>query len=179
MQVSPTAVMVMTARGPSTIIAEGGSQAWVLNPKNAKRHPFLVCVQNRHNGTWGNATEPHGTPFLVGRISSVERSPENPDRYIVRVSEYARIAAPPVMWPGRNPVRYVSLAEFGIDPASLAWTPMPTPVAATPPIEEDEDSESLAPEVPPEITGIVPEFRNRIAVMLGIEPGRVRITIEA
>lgn len=176
---SPTAVMVMTARGPDRILAEGGSQAWVLNPANARRHPYVVCVQNRHNGNWGGATEPHNTAFLIGRISSVEPSPETPGRYIVRMSEYARIAVP-VVWPGRNPVRYVTLSDFEVDPATLEWTPMPGPtVEDAESVEEDEHGEPLAPEVSPEsIAGIIPEFRARIAAILGADPAKVRITIE-
>lgn len=177
-QVSPpTAIMVMTARGPARLLAEGGTQAWVLNPTNARRHPYVVCVQNRHNGNWGGATEPHNMAFLIGRISSVNTSPEDPNRYIVRMSEYARIAVP-VVWPGRNPVRYVTLSDFGIDPTALEWTPTPAAEGAAP-IEEDEDGEPAAPEVSPEsIAGIVPEFRARIAAVLGTDPAKIRISIE-
>lgn len=126
---SDTGVVVMTARGPDRIIQEGGSQAWVLNPKNALKHRYLVTVQNRHNGQWGGATEPHGTAFLIGKISDVVPSPEpkSKGRYLVKISEYARIAVP-CKWRGSNPVRYLNIKdEFGIDPDSLEFLPVPTP----------------------------------------------------
>lgn len=124
-----TAVVVMTARGPDRIIQEGGSQAWVLNPKNAMKHRYLVTVQNRHNGQWGGATEPHGTAFLIGKISDVVPSPEpkSKGRYLVKISDYARIDVQ-CKWRGSNPVRYLNIKdEFGIDPDSLEFFPVPTP----------------------------------------------------
>lgn len=50
-------LVVLTARGPARILAESGSQAWRLNPGNAGRLEFCVCVQNRHNGHWGGADQ--------------------------------------------------------------------------------------------------------------------------
>lgn len=179
---SPTAIMVMTARGPARIKHEGGTQAWALNPDNARKHPYVVCVQNQHNGPWGGATEPHNTAFLIGRVSSIEPSPERPERYIIRMSEYARIAVH-VVWPGRNPVRYVTLSDFGIDPSKLEFKPMPQPAKAQ---EEttDENGDPFAPETPAAtpnetMTGLIPEFQQNIASILGIQPSQVRITIEA
>ncbi|MBP0447540.1 hypothetical protein J8J14_22535 [Roseomonas sp. SSH11] len=175
-----SAVMIMTARGPARIIQEGGSQAFVLNPEKAKRHGYVVLVQNQHNGTWGGATEPHGMAFMIGKIRSVDPSPERPERFIVRIERYARIAVP-IVWPGRNPIRYIDLETYGIDPAGLEWIDMPQPVeATTEEISEDEEGEPFAPEAAPVTeTGPFPEFQTRIGTMLGIHPGRVRISIDA
>ena len=63
-------IAVFTARSPERIAREGGSQAWVLNPARAKLCSWLVCTQNRHNPDheFSDATEAHGSAFLVGKI---------------------------------------------------------------------------------------------------------------
>src|SRR5688572_16385173 len=80
-------VAVFTARSPQRVVREGGSQAWVLNPVRAKQCTWLVCIQNRHNSDhdFEDATEPHGSAFLVGKISGLRRSEENPqeERWLV------------------------------------------------------------------------------------------------
>lgn len=119
-------IIVLTARGVDRLLQDGGSQAWRLNPKNAKRVKYCVCVQNRHNGHWGGADQEHGLAFIVGRISDVIVSPERNDRYLIAFSEYARINSPNAWKNGRNPVRYGTLEDFGITaPNSLAWQSMP------------------------------------------------------
>ena len=50
------------------------------------------------------------------------------DRWIIQISEFARINYPNLWDHGRNPVRYASLEELGIDPSALKWEPMPQPV---------------------------------------------------
>jgi hypothetical protein len=117
------AIVVFTARGPEKILAEEGSQAWRLRADRARQSDYLVCTQNRHNGGWGNATEPHGTAFLIGRISEIVPSPERPDRWLIKISEYARISIPNV-WQWQYPVRYTSLEELQIDPKKLAFEPV-------------------------------------------------------
>ena len=129
------AVMVFTYRSLKSILDDGGAQAWVLDPERAQRCTYIVCTRNRHfrdadpvkqNG----AVEPHGTAFLVGRITNVDDAPDiprgYPRRYIVRFCKYATLAPgtfPHAKWPGtQNPVRYVpDIARLGIDPDALEW----------------------------------------------------------
>jgi hypothetical protein len=126
------AIVVFTARSPERLIREGGSQAWLLNPVRAKLCTWLVCTQNRHNPNYefSDATEPHGAGFLLGRISGIHKSLEEreEDRWVIRISEFARINCPNLWDHGRNPVRYASLEELGIDPSTLKWEPLPQPV---------------------------------------------------
>ena len=63
---------------------------------------------------------------MVCNISTVEPSPERPDRYIVRFDEYAIVDIPDV-WPGaRNPIWYVEdIASLGIEPTKLDWLALP------------------------------------------------------
>lgn len=167
-------LVVLTARGPARLLAEGGTQAWRLKPENAKRLAYCVCVQNLHNGHWGGADQEHHHAFMVGRISDVVPSPEGqPKRYLVKFSEYARINYPNA-WPGlRNPVRYATLEEFGItDPDDLAWHPMPASQAAEAPAgaAQDEDQDGPGP-----LT--IPEAKAGLALGLGVPEGAIEITI--
>ena len=127
---SSQCLVVLTARGLDRILCEGGSQAWRLKAKHAAQCEYCICVQNRHNGHWGEPDHKHHQAFLVGRISDVVPAPGRPTRYLVLFSEYARIDYANA-WPGlRNPVHYSTFDEFGItDPARLQWHPMPTAVS--------------------------------------------------
>jgi hypothetical protein len=137
-------VAVFTYRTKREIIASRGSEAWALNPQNAQRCRYLVCTRNRHTFPADCGPEEHGAAFLVGKISVVEPSPERPDRFIIRFSEYALLEPQPVVWPGsRYPVWYVgSLAELQIDESSLVWRPLPSSGQATPALQTTVGSKS-------------------------------------
>lgn len=120
------AIIVFTGRSPTQIVNEGGSQAWALDPQRARECEYLVCTQNRKAGDWAHPTEPHGEAFLVGKVSGVVHSKERqePNRYLIQISEYARTKIPNV-WKGhRNPVRYATLEDLEIDPAKLSFERM-------------------------------------------------------
>lgn len=135
---SDRTITVFTFRTVSMMLEQGGSQAWALNPGNARRCKFVVCTRNRFHD--GAGPETHGTVFLVGKISSVEPSPERPDRFIIRFDEYAVVKSENPVWPGaRNPVWYLDdIRELGIDPDSLNWQPMPEPTSDEADFASDE-----------------------------------------
>lgn len=136
-----TAVFVMTGDGVDRIFQNGGSQSWVLNPKNAAKHKYLVTVQTRKVGQWTGATEPHGTAFLIGKISDIVPSAElnAQGRFLIRISEYARIKVS-CKWRGSNPVRYLDIQEeLGIDPDTLDFQPMPTSTSTISATQPDSD----------------------------------------
>src|SRR5450759_1666385 len=140
------ALAVFTNRGLSRLLQEGVTQAWVLNAENAKKMTYVVCTQNRNDGEWGEPTHEQGQGFLIGKISSVDPSPEGREgRYIVRFSEYAEINKPKMAHDWRNPVRYIDLETFGIDPTKLDFKPMP----------QQEESPSAAHS--PQATGPKPD----------------------
>ncbi len=60
---------------------------------------------------------------MIGRISALEPSPEpdRNDRFIIRFSEYAEIDIPNMAYQWRNPVRYIQLEDYGIDPTKLKF----------------------------------------------------------
>ena len=68
-------------------------------------------------------TAPHRSAFLVGRISQVvpATAPEDTGRWMIQFSEYARTDQASVWTGDRNPVRYTTLDELGIDVDSLQF----------------------------------------------------------
>lgn len=168
---SHNAVTVFTARGPAVILREGGTQAWVLDPKRVRLCEFAVCTQNRgFKDDWGQATEPHQAAFMVGRISEVVPTPEldSQGRWLIRFSEYAEIHIPNA-WPGsRNPVWYTSLEDLGIDPASLTFQPMPEVKVASLP------EQPLVPVHPLNIT----QAKQGLAAFFGVNVDDITITIQ-
>ena len=128
--------VVFTAKSTERILAEGGMSAWRLDRNHARRCGFVVCTRNAHakweQGDWAVGTEAHHTAFLVGKISDVapcEPTPENheaPDnRFIIKFSEFARVNIPDTWAGDRNPVKYRSAEDIGIDFSRLKWEPMP------------------------------------------------------
>ena len=121
-----TAIVVFTARNLRWILADGGSQAWRLDPDRARRTDYLVCTQNRHNTGFGDPAAPHGAAFLLGRISDVVRSPERSDRWLIKIQDYCPLPNIQNVWGGwRYPLRYATLEELGIDPARFSFQPLP------------------------------------------------------
>lgn len=126
------AVVVFTNRGLGRLLEEGGSQAWKLDPERVRKLNYIVCVQNRNDGDWGQPTNDQGEGFLVGKISGVEVNTDDPsnNRYIIRFDQYAKISVPD-MWEKlgglRNPVRYLDDLENYIDMNVLEWKPVRSP----------------------------------------------------
>src|SRR5437763_7560121 len=122
------ALVVFTAKSEETLLRDGGTSSWRLDPRHARRCPYVVCTRNAR-ASWVEGDEPHHSAFLVGRISAVvPAEPDDPedDRFLVRFSHFAHINLPEVWKKGdRNPVRYATLEELGVDAASLQWEPMP------------------------------------------------------
>ena len=171
------ALVVFTARSPDRIIREGGSQAWVLNPARAKLCKWLVCTQNRHHSdhTFSDASEPHGSAFLVGKISIITEAQEDPaqSRWHIGISDYARISQPEVWQHWRNPVRYTTLADLGINPDELEFQAMPVIEAPLPNAALDSPAELPWP--PRLLT--IPEAKQALAATFGVSPDAVEIVI--
>lgn len=162
---------VFTFRSIERILQEGGSQAWNLDPKNAIRCRYLVCCRNQFAEGGAGGPEEHGAAFLVGKISGVEPAPERPERYIVRISEYALINPKPVVWPGsRNPVWYVNeLSDLQIDETSLDWQLMPERSEVMPQEAEDTSAASV------KLT--IAEAKAGLAATFGVSPENIEIIV--
>ncbi|MBI3284227.1 MAG: hypothetical protein HYZ65_05150 [Burkholderiales bacterium] len=167
-------IVVFTARSPERIVREGGSQSWVLNAARAKQCGWLICTQNRHNPDheFSDATEPHGSAFLLGKISGVRRSAEegDDDRWLIAISAYARINVPDAWDHGRNPVRYASLADWGIILDELDFEPMQQAAPAPSPRAPQAAGAGIA-------ALTIAEAKTALAATFGVKPEAVEITI--
>jgi len=117
-----TAIVVFTARSVDEILRDGGSRDWRLDADRARNCEYLVCTQNRRNTDFGAPTAPHGAAFLIGRVSSVVRSPDDHARWLIKISEYVENIIPNIWGKSghlRYPVWYTTLEDLGIDPSTL------------------------------------------------------------
>jgi len=176
-------VVVFTARSLKRILAEGGTSAWRLDPKHTRQCEYAVCTRNAHGhwdqGDWGNGPGAHHAAFLVGKIKKVIPStspPENDEsprnRFLIQFSEYARVNIPD-FWSGdRNPVKYRSVDDLGIDFSKLKWEQMPEPDSASAPVYEAS---------PVNQNGAKPltmaEAKKGLALTFNVPPEAIEITI--
>jgi hypothetical protein len=165
----PTAIVTFTARSKEDIISSAGSQAWVLDRAHARQQAYLVCTRNAYSeSTEGD--EPHGSAFLVGKISDIvpATDPDDAGRWLIKFSEYALVDIPDA-WPGlRNPVHYTTLEKLGIDPAALEFEPAPA-------------TNRTITSVEPAATDVKPltiaQAKRGLAVAFGVREDAVEITI--
>lgn len=164
------AIYVLTGRGIETMLAEGGSQAWVIDTKRARDCEFVVCIQNHKQDNFDpkQLSAPHHSAFLVGKLSGIAApDPGNDDkgtRKKLVFSEYAEIDLPD-KWPGfRNPVFYGDLEDFGIDAKALNFQPMPVQEIAT-----------VATAGPQPLT--IAQAKAGLALSFGVSPADVEIVI--
>lgn len=136
------AIAVFTAKSFDSILREGGSGEWKLDPARAKKCEWVVCTQNAHNPEdYADGNEPHGSAFLVGRISRIGAAG---DRWRIEFSEYARISQPDVWTGDRNPVRYTDLTALGIDVDGLEFQKMEPVATSTPQAVPESDALTIA-----------------------------------
>jgi hypothetical protein len=165
---SGSAVCVFTGRGLDSLLADGGSRAWVLDAKRARACDYVVCVQNRDDkDDWGQVSAPHKTAFVVGKLKDVVRDPESDQkRWILVFSEYAEIDIADA-WPGyRNPVFYTDLNSLNIDVKSLDFHAMPEQ-------ENAPASEGMHRKL------TITEAKEGLALNFGVSPSAIEITVRA
>lgn len=190
-------VSVFSARGIERIIEEGGTQAWVLDPRRAKRAEYAVVIQNRgfaHNDNdWGKVSAKHKQMFVIGKVRKVVKLPKRHERhaqrYSLQFSEYAEIDLKSFLTSNRNPVRYTSVDELynHIDPDALDWKTMPEPTGELTVDDEDLNPEERTAETKPAANCIsqdnehltIPEAKRRLALTLGVSADDIKITIES
>jgi hypothetical protein len=131
-------IAVFTGQSVDQILTDGGSSAWLLNYHRAKQQMFLICVRNTKFADFPGS-EPHKQAFLVGKIGGIRPcgKPGAFRRWFIELSEYALVNYPDA-WDGRNPIKYTTLEEMGVDPLALSFTKMPASsqqAAAAPPIQ--------------------------------------------
>lgn len=179
---SDECIAVFTARSPNRIIREGGSQAWALDPTRARKCRYLICVQNQHNPDrdFSDASEPHGSVYMVAKISDVVPSKDDPgNRWKICISDYS-IHTVMNAWKGwRNPVRYTTLEEMGIDldglrfhsvadeQRNMGMSPDSQTARAMVPTSDDGSPAPLS----------MAEAKPRLAAYYGVGPDSIEIVI--
>lgn len=168
-----TAIAVFTRKSAKEIIEAGGSGSWVLNPENAARQRYLVCCRNAL-GVEFEAEEPHKAAFLVGKIDElvpVGKTKWDQERYRISMSECARMLQPNAWRGWRNPVRYTSLEDLGIDVNALEFTGLEEALGlsstAQAPRPAQKDVRRLT----------IAEAKEGLAATLGISPDAIEIII--
>jgi hypothetical protein len=167
-----SAIAVFTANSRDEILEVGGSASWVVAEKQARRREFLVCIRNARDVDFHDH-EPHGTAFLVGRISGLEpygTDKKGMQRWIIMISEYALIDHPEAWGEWRNPVKYTTLEELGIDPKKLKFKPMPEDRKPLPPPPTPDRSKTGA------LT--IAEAKAGLALQFGVPPEAIEILIK-
>lgn len=159
-------VVIFTSKDTEKFFEEGGSGDWVANKARLAKCSYLVAVANAHS-SWSRHTEDrHAHAFLVGKVSGAFQSKNSPGsaRLVIEFNEFALIDVPNAWGGQRNPVRYTSISEFGIDPGTLEWRKFPTDR-----IKEVDTTSPLT----------VEEAKKGLAKQLGISSECIEITIRA
>jgi hypothetical protein len=160
--------VVLTAKSVERILEEGGTSSWRLDRNHARQCPYSVCTRNA-NADWTEGSEAHHSAFLIGQVSDVVPSTDYEGRYLIKFSEFARVDIPNVWKGDRNPIRYSTLEELGIDSSGLHWEPMPSP-------KEHSKSRGIRP-----LAGTVPltmaAAKEGLALTFGVTPDAIEITI--
>lgn len=117
-------ISVLTFKSVQTILQTGGTQSWALEPSRARNCKFAVLCRNA-NTREAEGNEPHGTAFMVGKISAIVPSTETEGRWLILFSGYA-LCDWADQWDGRNPVRYWTTDDYaGFDFDALVFQPLP------------------------------------------------------
>lgn len=159
------AIAVFTGQSKDEILRNGGSQAWVLNKKNAMRAAYAVLYYNQH-AEWSKSKIDHGKAFIVGKISSVAKSKDYPDRSIILFDEFAEVDKT-YTWGGwRNPVKYATLEELEIDVEMLTFKPMPEVSSSIEPITANRNTPLT-----------IEAAKIGLALTFGVKPEAIEINI--
>src|SRR6202158_1045671 len=158
------AIAVFTSKTVEILLAHGGSRAWVGGAERVKQQEYLVCMRKTKPGTEG-----HGNAFLVGKINAVREhgfDRRGQQRWFFEISEFA---APrhPGQWEWRNPVRYTTLEDLGIELRKLKFEPAPAPTRDLPLPESGVKPLTIA------------EAKAGLAAKFDVSPDAIEIHIKA
>lgn len=160
------AVMVFTSKSLETMRLEGGTGNWAAKEERLKHSKWIIATRNQKSN-WAQGEEPHGSAFLIGRVSGVKPAPApEENRFVIGFDRYAELHIPNAWTNNRNPVAYTSLDALGIDAERLEWKPF----------EIQEDGFPKDASNKPRI--VIDQARSMIARALSIDPEAVKITVD-
>jgi hypothetical protein len=121
-------LILSTAKPPAAIIAQGGSQSWILDPLRMRHVRYAICTVRPSRVAGGQLPKP-GQAFLVGKISGLRpvMIEDTRPRYFVQFSAYAAVAIDDFCSSARIGPRYAGITkvqELGIDLAALRFMPI-------------------------------------------------------
>ncbi|WP_368517441.1 hypothetical protein [Rhizobium sp.] len=139
-----SAIAVLTFKSRERILSDGGTESWKLKKSTAEQFDYVVCTRNVTNPN-SEGPEAHRSAFLIGKISKVVASTETADRFKICFSQYATVNLPDIWKAGwRNPVRYTTLEELGIDLERLDFKEMSwADVVALAHVKHEEDMNDM------------------------------------
>lgn len=152
-------LLTFTSHDEQYIKTNHYDDAWTLNEKRASNCKYLVCCYSQG--------AKKGTAFCVGLISHLTEVPtpeHEKTRYAIHITDYAPIDRPNTWDGGRFPVRYVALADLGIELESLTFESLRTPAIAP----------SLDTIPPLSIT----QAKEGLAKQFGVDPEQIEIVIK-
>lgn len=167
-------VVVFTGKGIDRILREGGTSSWRLNRNHARQCAFALCTRNAKIN-WVEGPEPHGAAFLIGKVGGVVPTPEDDRRrYLIQFSEYALVNLHETWKGDRNPIRYGTLDELGIDPSKLEWKSMPPAQAQQPSDARQKVDQAEDTAIRPLSVNVA---KQGLALKFGVRPEAIEITI--
>ena len=141
-------VVVFTRKNIDVALKQGGIGDWVVDKNRVARCAYVVAVANAYHAESRHLPANHCHAFLIGRVAGTMPAPENPGRWIIRLSEYAEVDIPGFCHGQRNPVRFTDISEFAKHPDDLEWKPFPTshikPVDTVLPLTIEEAKRGIA-----------------------------------
>jgi hypothetical protein len=169
-------ILVFTGRSVAQMVREGGSEAWRLDLPRARACTYMVATQNRRSAVHRSGSAPHGDGFIVAKIDDIVDSKEEPGRYCINFTKIAPIDNPK-LWPGlRNPVRYTTLDNIGIDVTRLVFRSA-ADFVETP----SSDAASTASKLQAAASEVVPltmiAAKRGLAAYFGVDVDAIEVTI--
>jgi hypothetical protein len=162
-----SAIAVFTGKTVQTLLAHGGSGPWVGAKERVNQQEYVVCIKRTKP-----AAADHGAVFFVGKISGVRKlgfDRRGQQRWFFEISEFAIPARQRRRWEGRNPVRYTTLEELGIDLKKLKFEPAPPATESPPGAETGSMVKPLT----------IAEAKAGLAAKFGVSPDAIDIHIKA
>lgn len=162
-----SAIAVFTRKSVDALLSDGGSGYWVLKRRKARACQYVVCARNARAADHG-AHEAHRAAFLVGEITDImeaEADARGNRRFLIAFDKYAQIEIPEAWQLWRNPVRYTTMEDLGIDPDQLTFKTRRERL-------DDPEMGSVAP-----LT--IAQAKSGLAATFGVDPAAIEIVIRA
>ena len=166
------AIAVFTANSRDEILEVGGSAAWVVAKSRPAAGNFwsVSVTPGMSISTTMSRMARHFWSAASADLSPMDIDKKGMQRWIIEISEYAVVDYPEAWGEWRNPVKYTTLEELGIDPKKLKFKPMPPPT---------KDPAAACPARPTKTGALtIAEAKAGLALQFGVPPEAIEIFIK-